>query len=584
MVSPSGRCAAALGNLASRSAAMAQSPDTRPARGARPHRARSCRGCQRRRSSAGRRERADANGGGEGNGLGGNGPGNGEGRGGSGNAPGQGGSILQGGVFSSPKAEGYNAQSSTAGSLVDVPNLDLPSSVDVIPEDLRRDQQALQIDDLLRDIGGAVKSGNQQYPDAFFLRGFEITSRDYRKNGFLDPSPTPRDFCNIERIEVLKGPASMLYGPGQPSGMIDLITEETARHPDVPRRRAVRQLQLAALHDRRHRPDRHGQVAAVSHQRRLRRRRQFPRFRLHGAGVRLAVGHLGDRPRYDVELGGRIFERPPPARHRPGRHQRPARHPAQQPFPRRAHRFPALHRLPPNADVHPQDQRRLVLESRRLFRLLRRPLLGDLSRGLRRRHGRPAGQRRLLPQPPEHRPLAGELPIAHRQRLRQVLQRRGDAQRCARHRAGLALRKRLPRRAVDSQRHGSDDLAGHRRGASDLRQSELRPAQSRHAVLVRFDLFREPPRRLSPGHDRLGRALESAHRHPLRPRRYEFRSRARHPGAVRRTGEDRSGLRSRLAAHRAGVSARARKAVVLRDVQRLVRSARRRSAADARAA
>ncbi len=177
----------------------------------------------------------DSNGGGEGNGLGGNspgnGPGNGEGRGGSGNAPGQGGSILQGGVFSSPKAEGYNAQSSTAGSLVDVPNLDLPSSVDVIPEDLRRDQQALQIDDLLRDIGGAVKSGNQQYPDAFFLRGFEITSRDYRKNGFLDPSPTPRDFCNIERIEVLKGPASMLYGPGQPSGMIDLITKKPLDTP-----------------------------------------------------------------------------------------------------------------------------------------------------------------------------------------------------------------------------------------------------------------------------------------------------------------------------------------------------------------
>lgn len=68
---------------------------------------------------------SEGNGGGEGNGTGGNGNGNGNGT--SGNAPGQGGSILQGGVFSSPKAEGYNAQSSTAGSLVDVPNLDLPT-------------------------------------------------------------------------------------------------------------------------------------------------------------------------------------------------------------------------------------------------------------------------------------------------------------------------------------------------------------------------------------------------------------------------------------------------------------------------
>ncbi len=120
----------------------------------------------------------------EGNG-GGEGVGTGQGNGnGSGNAPGQGGSILQGGIFSSPKAQGYNAESSTAGSLIDVPNLDIPGSIDVVPEQLRQDQQAIVIDDLLRDIGGAVKSGNQQYPDAFFLRGFEITSRNYRRMVF----------------------------------------------------------------------------------------------------------------------------------------------------------------------------------------------------------------------------------------------------------------------------------------------------------------------------------------------------------------------------------------------------------------
>ena len=145
---------------------------------------------------------------------------------GEGNGAGRGGSVLDGGIFASPKAEGYRADTSTAGSLVDVPNLDVPGSIDVIPEDLRQDQQALQIDQLLRDIGGAVKSGNQQYPDSFFIRGFEIQARNYRKNGFLDPTATPRDFANVERIEILKGPASVLYGAGQPSGMINLITKK----------------------------------------------------------------------------------------------------------------------------------------------------------------------------------------------------------------------------------------------------------------------------------------------------------------------------------------------------------------------
>jgi len=145
---------------------------------------------------------------------------------GNGHGEARGGSILEGGIFASPKVEGYRADSSTAGSLIDVPNLDTPGSIDVIPEDLRRDQQALQIDQLLRDIGGAVKAGNQQYPDNFFLRGFEIQARNYRKNGFLDPTATPRDFANVERIEILKGPASVLYGAGQPSGMINLITKK----------------------------------------------------------------------------------------------------------------------------------------------------------------------------------------------------------------------------------------------------------------------------------------------------------------------------------------------------------------------
>ena len=135
-------------------------------------------------------------------------------------------SVLAGTVFASPKATGYEANSSTTGTLVDVPNLSVPGSVDVVTEDLIADQQALQIDGVLRDIGGAVKLGNQQFPDSFNLRGFEVRPRDYRKNGFLDPTYTPRDFANVERVEILKGPASVLYGAGQPSGAVNLITKK----------------------------------------------------------------------------------------------------------------------------------------------------------------------------------------------------------------------------------------------------------------------------------------------------------------------------------------------------------------------
>ena len=140
-------------------------------------------------------------------------------------------SVLAGTVFASPKATGYEANSSTTGTLVDVPNLSVPGSVDVVTEDLRSDQHALQFDDVLRDIGGAGKVNDDRRPDAFFLRGFLVTSRDYRKDGFLDPTYTPRDFADVERVEILKGPASMLYGAGEPCGVVNLITKKPLDQP-----------------------------------------------------------------------------------------------------------------------------------------------------------------------------------------------------------------------------------------------------------------------------------------------------------------------------------------------------------------
>ena len=138
-------------------------------------------------------------------------------------APGR--SILEGTIFSSPAAEGYSADSSTTGTLIDVPNLDVPATVSVVPEQLITDQQAIEMDDLLRDVPGAGKVNDDRRPDAFFLRGFLVTSRDYRKDGFLDPTYTPRDFADVDRVEVIQGPASVLYGAGQPCGSVNLITK-----------------------------------------------------------------------------------------------------------------------------------------------------------------------------------------------------------------------------------------------------------------------------------------------------------------------------------------------------------------------
>ncbi|HTN74345.1 MAG TPA: TonB-dependent receptor plug domain-containing protein, partial [Pirellulaceae bacterium] len=134
--------------------------------------------------------------------------------------------VVDGYRFGSPLVRGYRAGSSTTGSIIDVPDIDLPATVNVIPRDLIRDQQALQFKDIARNAGGVVVAPDARQPDRIFLRGMEVTSRDFRKDGFYDPTIVPRDFQNIERVEILKGPASTLYGATGPGGMVNLITKK----------------------------------------------------------------------------------------------------------------------------------------------------------------------------------------------------------------------------------------------------------------------------------------------------------------------------------------------------------------------
>ena len=60
--------------------------------------------------------------------------------------------------------------------------------------------------------------------DVFLIRGFTQSAVGYR-NGACVPLKK-FDLANIDHVEVLKGPAAMLYGPSDPSGMINYVTKQ----------------------------------------------------------------------------------------------------------------------------------------------------------------------------------------------------------------------------------------------------------------------------------------------------------------------------------------------------------------------
>lgn len=135
-------------------------------------------------------------------------------------------------VVTGEQEEGYQVPNATTGTRTDTPLRDIPQSIQVIPEQVLSDQKVIRLQDALRNVSG-VREGNTSgnSGDAFIIRGFEQEA--ILRNGFRDNTSNSsfRDTANLERIEVLKGPASVLYGTLEPGGIINLNTKQPLSEP-----------------------------------------------------------------------------------------------------------------------------------------------------------------------------------------------------------------------------------------------------------------------------------------------------------------------------------------------------------------
>lgn len=124
-------------------------------------------------------------------------------------------------------AQGYQARSASVGTRTDTPLLEVPQSVNVATREYLRDRAPTALDEALFGISG-VKQGNTLggTQDSIRKRGFG-TNRDNSIYRDGMQSVQARNFTpTTERIEVLKGPASMLYGIQDPGGVINVITKK----------------------------------------------------------------------------------------------------------------------------------------------------------------------------------------------------------------------------------------------------------------------------------------------------------------------------------------------------------------------
>ncbi len=114
----------------------------------------------------------------------------------------------------------------------DVPLRELPQSVQVLSAEKLAEAGVTRLDDALDFASGVSRQNNfGGLFDSFAIRGFagdENTSSAYLLNGFNASRGYggARDTSNVERIEILKGPASALFGRGEPGGTINIITKK----------------------------------------------------------------------------------------------------------------------------------------------------------------------------------------------------------------------------------------------------------------------------------------------------------------------------------------------------------------------
>lgn len=106
---------------------------------------------------------------------------------------------------------------------------DVPQSVDVLSDDVIRDTRSETLGDALRLVPGASRDGSvyDVFGDSFLIRGFPANQT---VNGMTaNALRQARDTVSISRIEVLKGPASVLYGQLQPGAVVNVVTKQPER-------------------------------------------------------------------------------------------------------------------------------------------------------------------------------------------------------------------------------------------------------------------------------------------------------------------------------------------------------------------
>ncbi|MFA0440587.1 TonB-dependent receptor [Vibrio sp. 10N.286.49.C2] len=128
----------------------------------------------------------------------------------------------------------YKVDSSTGAMRTDTTMLETPQSVSVIPEIVLDEQLATTLGEALQNDASVTAGSKKWNRETFSIRGFELSSTNgYMRNGHSLFTHYMLPIETLDRIEIIKGPSSLLYGNSAPGGMVNMVSKKPTATPRV---------------------------------------------------------------------------------------------------------------------------------------------------------------------------------------------------------------------------------------------------------------------------------------------------------------------------------------------------------------
>ena len=101
---------------------------------------------------------------------------------------------------------------------------ELPQTIDVINIQKNKNYNTNDLSSILEGNAG-IDATYDMRGESIYLRGFNIDANDIYRDGIRESGQVRRSTASVERVEILKGPASVLYGRSGGGGVVNMVSK-----------------------------------------------------------------------------------------------------------------------------------------------------------------------------------------------------------------------------------------------------------------------------------------------------------------------------------------------------------------------